>query len=48
MIARGLVEPAELARLFSEIEPALIRYPAIDADVFHRKVDEFLGEASDA
>lgn len=44
MLARGLVEPAELRRLFAAIEPAMIRYPAIDADVFARKLEAVLGE----
>ena len=42
MIDRGLVEPQELARLFAELEPDLLRYPAIDAAAFSRKVYEFL------
>jgi hypothetical protein len=44
MIRRGMVEPAELERLFGEIEPRLVRYPAIDAAVFRRKLDELLAE----
>jgi hypothetical protein len=46
MVRRGLVEPAELLRLFGEIEPSLIRYPAIDADVFRTKVEAFLREGA--
>lgn len=44
MIARGLVEPGDLRQMFAAIESALERYPAIDADVFRAKVDEFLAE----
>ena len=47
MIVRGLVDPVELRRHFAAIEPALIRYPAIDADVFERKLDEVLAEVGD-
>jgi hypothetical protein len=43
MIARGLVEPAEALALFTEIEPALYRYPAIDPADFARRVREALG-----
>ena len=38
MKTRGLIEPQRLQQFFHEIEPALIRYPAIDAAVFARKV----------
>ncbi len=44
MVRRGLVTPAELLRLFHEIEPRLYRYPAIDPSSFHRAVEEFLGQ----
>ena len=33
-----LIEPARLTELFGEIEPALIRYPAIDPASFREKV----------
>jgi hypothetical protein len=46
MIQRGLVTPAELRRLFAAIEPELIRYPAVDADVFRRKLEELLAEVT--
>jgi len=39
MIARQLVEPAELERRFDEIEPLLYRFPAIDAPSFRRAVE---------
>jgi hypothetical protein len=44
MLERALVEPGELRRHFAAIEPGLLRYPAIDADDFSKKVDEFLAE----
>lgn len=44
MISRGLVDARELRRMFAAIEPNLIRYPAIDADVFLRKLEELLAE----
>jgi hypothetical protein len=40
MLARGLVDRAELRRLFAEIEPLLFRFPAIDARVFRDAVEE--------
>ncbi len=46
MVARGLVDPAELLRLFGEIEGALFRYPALDADDFRRRVEEFIAGLS--
>jgi hypothetical protein len=42
MVRRGLVDPAELLRLFGEIEPELFRYPAIDAPSFRRRVEDFV------
>lgn len=42
MVRRGLVDPAELLRLFGEIEPTLYRYPAIDAPSFRRRVEGFV------
>jgi hypothetical protein len=44
MIGRGLVDPAELRRLFAAIESGLLRYPAVDADVFRSKLEELLAE----
>lgn len=40
MLRRGLVERAELLRLFSAIEPELYRYPAIDPPSFRAAVEE--------
>lgn len=39
MLSRGLVDRVELRRLFSEIEPLLFRYPAIDPPAFRRAVE---------
>ena len=42
MVRDGLVEPATLARHFAAIEPDLIRYPAVDADVLRARVEAFV------
>lgn len=42
MIAAGLVDRAKLLELFAEIEPSLIRYPAVGARVFRSKVERFM------
>ena len=39
MIARGLVDPSELALRFAEIEPLLYRFPAIDPGSFRAAVE---------
>lgn len=39
LIGRGLVRPAELLRLFAEIEPRLYRFPAVDAPALRRAVE---------
>ena len=36
---RGLIDVDTLLRLFAEIEPALVRYPAIDPATFRRQVE---------
>lgn len=41
-----LIEPQKLRRLFSEIEPKLIRYPAIESKSFKKRVMDFC-ESSD-
>lgn len=46
MLARGLVHPAELLRLFALIEPELYRYPAIDPTALRRKVETAVQAAS--
>jgi hypothetical protein len=47
MFARGLIEAAELRRLFLVIEPRLYRYPAIDPKSFRRAVEESLASAGE-
>jgi hypothetical protein len=44
MVRRGLVDPVRLRELFTTIEPALLRYPAVDAEVLRSKVEDFLDE----
>lgn len=39
MVARQLVEPAELSRLFEAVEPLLFRFPAVDRAGLRRRVD---------
>ena len=41
-IRRGHVTAAELKKRFAEIEPGLLRYPAVDGAAFKRKVEDFL------
>ena len=38
----GCVATDELRRRFAQIEPKLLRYPALNADEFRRKVEDFL------
>ncbi len=38
MIERGLVDPAELRRLFDAIEPRLYRFPAVDPTALKQRV----------
>jgi hypothetical protein len=40
-VASGLIQVERLRKLFAEIEPDLIRYPAIDAQSFRTAVNEF-------
>jgi len=42
MIASQLVEPGKLRELYEAIEPQLYRYPALDSDAFHRKLNDAL------
>jgi hypothetical protein len=42
MLARGLVEDAQLRSSFEEIEPELYRFPAVDPADFRRSVEERL------
>lgn len=47
MLGRGLVSRDDLVEALDTIRPDLIRYPALDAEAFERRVREFL-EESDA
>ncbi|MBI4575789.1 MAG: hypothetical protein HY722_05945 [Planctomycetes bacterium] len=42
MLARGLIAASELRLHLSSIEPALVRYPAIDPVAFRARLDEAL------
>lgn len=42
MVRDGLVEPPRLLDLFERIRGDLLRYPAIDEDIFHRFVRSFV------
>lgn len=45
MRAGGLIENAQLSRLFETIEPDLYRYPAIDPRAFRAALEAFLEES---
>jgi hypothetical protein len=42
LLRDGYVTPAELRNRFAQIEPGLLRYPAIDPRQFKRRVEDFL------
>jgi hypothetical protein len=44
MIDRDLVKPAELARMLTEIEPELYRFPTVDGPALRRAVDHLQEE----
>jgi hypothetical protein len=44
MVARGLVSVPDLLVFFEQIRPALLRFPALDADAFELKVRAFVDE----
>jgi hypothetical protein len=46
MIASGLIKPDRLLQLFSDIEPQLYRYPAIDPSSFRRAVEKVVSDAT--
>lgn len=48
MLRRGLIRTEDLLRLFSAIEPELLRYPAVDPSEFRRKVEQFVSSAEGA
>lgn len=41
-VSLGKLSLGELKRLFELIEPQLIRYPGIDANLFRARVEEFI------
>lgn len=45
MLAGGLVEKQRLLELFLQIEPELLRYPAIDPRDFRRRVESTIASA---
>jgi len=44
LVRGGYVTAAELKTRFTQIEPGLLRYPAIDPRQFRHKLEEFLGQ----
>jgi len=42
LVCRGHVTIEELRRKFAEIEPRLIRYPAVDVQKFRGNLEKFL------
>jgi len=44
-VRRGLVDPDVIVELFEAIRPGIIRYPALDAEAFARKVQRFVEQA---
>ena len=42
MIERGLVTREDITSGLERIQPELIRYPALDAEAFERRVRRFL------
>jgi hypothetical protein len=45
LVKGGYVTAQELRRRFKQIEPELLRYPAIDPLHFRKKVEDFLASA---
>lgn len=45
MLRSGLVKPRMLGELFAEIEPQLLRYPALHAPSFRRRVETTIASA---
>jgi hypothetical protein len=45
LLARGLVDPERARSYFTEIEPELFRFPAVDAVSLRRRVEEAFGAA---
>jgi hypothetical protein len=42
MVKTGAIDPRRLEELFGEIEPALVRFPAISPPAFRAKLERFL------
>ncbi len=47
MLERGLVTKDDLVEALEQMLPDLLRYPALDAEAFERRVRSFLGEKGD-
>ena len=47
LLRGGYVTATELRTRFAEIEPGLLRYPAIDPQQFKKKLEEFLQKAGE-
>lgn len=45
LLRTGLIETRRLREMFAQIEPQLLRYPAIDPASFRAAVQEFCDEA---
>ncbi|MSU58695.1 MAG: hypothetical protein EXS35_11050 [Pedosphaera sp.] len=45
LLRGGFVSEEELRARFAQIEPGLLRYPAIDASQFRKKLEDFLAQA---
>ena len=43
-VREGYVTPERLEECFAEIEPQLVRYPALDPQAFRGKVEDFLAQ----
>jgi hypothetical protein len=44
MLKAGIVSPADLRATFEQIEPEMIRYPAVDGHEFRKKMESFLAQ----
>lgn len=42
LVRGGYVTVEELRHKFSQMQPKLLRYPAIDAEDFRKKIEDFL------
>jgi len=47
LLCGGYVTAEELKRRFAQIEPELLRYPALDPQQFKKKLEDFLRNAQD-